>query len=77
MNPIDKAQDSAQRFLEEALEQQRRKATTESKSHGRCLYCNAVLSNPKARFCPPDEGLTCREDFEMEQRISYIKGGSR
>lgn len=64
---IDRANDMAELNLAASLAV-RRSALVPC---GRCHYCDESL-RPNVLFCDKD----CRDWFEQEQRINYIKGKS-
>lgn len=65
----DDASMREEHFLNVALQQRKPSGPT---ANGRCLYCNAELSNNK-RWC--DEW--CRDDWNLEQEAQRRIKGSR
>lgn len=68
---IDQAQEQAEQML--ALQQAQRRVTNVPKTTTHCLYCNALLTDPRHRWCDSD----CRDDYETEQVIRRASGTSK
>jgi len=65
---FDKASDTEEQFRSLAIEEIR-KNIGKTKYTGRCLCCNAQIET-KGMFC----SCECREDYELNQRLSRITG---